>query len=392
VSASDPFFVTCAPGLEPILFEEAQALGLRRVAARVGGVEFVGGTPDAWCANLWLRTAIRVLRRVARFEARTEGELYDGAREVAWERFLDPEGTLVVDGRANRSQLDHTQFIEQRVKDAVVDRFRDRTGRRPSVDKSDPDLRINAHVHKDRVTLSVDTSGASLHRRGWRVHQGRAPLAETTAAGLVLGSGWDRRAPLLDPFAGTGTILIEAAWIAGDVAPGLMRRFGFERWPEHDAVGFERAKAEAHARARTPRKLRLLGWDASRERVEQARANAAAAGVADRIVFEVADARDFAPRPGWNAFVVTNPPYGQRVGAGGQRVGADEGDDLALLYRDFGRALRRSCEGYHLSLLSGDPLLRERLGFEGAPRTPLTNGGLRCELLSVERIGAPRPT
>lgn len=372
-----PYFVTCAPGLEPMLFEEALALGLKKLVRHVGGVAFVGEMQDAWRANLWLRTAIRVLRRVARFEARTPDELYAGVREVAWERFLGPENTLVIDGRSNRSELDHTQFIEQRVKDAIVDSFRESTGVRPSVDKSDPDLRVNAHLFSNRVTLSVDTSGQSLHRRGWRKHQGRAPLAETTAAAIVLFSGWNRRAPLLDPFCGTGTIPIEAAWIAGNIAPGLLRTFGFERWADHDAAGFARAKTAAGERGRLSTKLRLFGWDSDSERIDEARENATSAGLADRVVFDVAAAGDFAPRSGWNAAIVTNPPYGQRLG---------EGDDLIDLYRTFGRTLRAGCSGFSLALLSGNPLLRERVGFDRSPRIPIQSGGLDCELLVVERI------
>ncbi len=377
MSARNPYFATCSPGLEAVLHAEVKALGLRRVERQVGGVAFEGTREDAWTANLWLRSAIRVLERVTRFEARDADELYAGAREVAWERFLAPTGSLVVDARSNRSLLDHTQFVEQRVKDAIVDHFRETTGERPSVDKNDPDMRINAHVFKDRVTLSLDTSGHSLHRRGWRRHQGRAPLAETTAAAMVLMSGWNGRAPLLDPFCGTGTILIEAAWIAAGIAPGAMRSFGFERWNDHDAKRFARAKQAASSKGALPGKLRLLGSDNDRERIAEAHENAAAAGLEGRIEFEVASASDFAPRPGWNATIVTNPPYGLRVG---------RGDELERTYHDFGERLRRRCEGYSLHLLTANPMLCDRLGFAGAPRQAIINGGLECEVLQVERI------
>ncbi len=376
----DDYFATCAPGVEPLLHDEVRALRLRAVERQVGGVAFRGTVADGWTANLWLRTAIRVLRRVARFEARDPDEVYAGAREVAWERFLTPDGTLLVDARARNSRLTHTQFLEQRVKDAVVDRFRERTGRRPSVDKDDPDLRINAHLFADRLTLSVDTSGHSLHRRGWRLHQGRAPLAETTAAALVLASGWDGRAPLVDPFCGSGTILVEAAHVATGTPPGLARAFGFERWEGHDARAFARAREEARGRARPlPRKLRLLGLDVDPGRIAQARENVAAAGLAENIELEVADAREFAPRAGWNACIVTNPPYGQRVG---------EGEDLVALYRAFGERLRERAVGSSLTLLTGEPHLRKALGFPRARRDELMNGGIACELVRVERVEA----
>ncbi|HED64173.1 MAG TPA: RNA methyltransferase [Planctomycetes bacterium] len=372
------FFATCAPGIEPVLHAEARELGLSGVERQVGGVAFRGTMRDAWRANLWLRTSIRVLLRVARFHARDDDELYRGAGEVAWERFLAPHGTLLVDARTRESALDHTHFIEHRVKDAVVDRFRTRTGERPSVDRADPDLRINTHLFRDRVTISVDTSGHSLHRRGWRVRQGRAPLAETTAAALVLASGWNRRAPLLDPFVGSGTIPIEAARIAAGAPPGGRRSFSFERWPGHDQRAFAALRADAVGRARLPNKLRLLGWDADGTRIEEARENLESAELTGRIVFESADARDFSPRPGWNAAIVTNPPYGERIGAS---------DDLVALYRDFGSLLRERSVGSSLTLLSGNPTLSRALDFPAAERTPMINGGLECERIHVERIG-----
>ena len=371
------FFATCAPGVEPALHAEAKELRLAKVERQVGGVGFCGTMADAWRANLWLRTAIRVLRRVARFRATSGDELYAAARDVAWEELLAPAGSLLVDARSRRSRLDHTHYVEQRVKDAVVDRFRERAGARPDVDKERPDLRINAHLFEDRVTLSVDTSGDSLHKRGWRRRQGRAPLAETTAAALVLLSGWDRRAPLLDPFCGSGTILVEAALLASRVAPGLRRRFGFEGWLDHDAAGFAAVKERARAEAVTPRKLRLLGWDVDPARVEEARENAAAAGVDELVSVDTGDARELDPRPGWNAWIVTNPPYGERVGRPAE---------LRALYRRFGDVLHQRCAGYRLGLLSGNPRLRKELGYPRAKRTPIVHGGLDCEFLQVERL------
>lgn len=373
------YFATCAPGIEPILHGEVRALGVSRVERQVGGVAFRGRLTDEWRANLWLRTAIRVLRRVARFEARDADALYDGVAQVDWGRFIGPESTLLVDARTRESALDHSRFIEQRVKDAVVDQLRARVGGRPSVDRDDPDVRINTHLFRDRVTLSVDTSGQSLHRRGWRVHQGRAPLAETTAAALVLASGWDRRAPLLDPFVGSGTIPIEAASIAAGTPPGARRGFSFERWPGHDAAGFRAYREREGRNARLPRKLRLLGWDVAPQRVAEARENLASAGLAEAVALEQGDAREFSPRPGWNAAIVTNPPYGARIGAEAE---------LVPLFEAFGVRLRERAEGSSLTLLSGNPILARALGFPEAERTPMQNGAIACERLHVERISS----
>ncbi len=370
------YFVTCAPGLEPVLHGELLALKLGRVERQVGGCVFEGNQLDCVRANLHLRTAIRVLRRLERFEARDEDALYGVAREVEWERLIRPDARIVIDAQSRDSQLNHTRYVEQLVKDAIVDRFRALTGERPSVDKQDFDLRVHVHLARDRATLSIDTSGHSLHRRGWRKHQGRAPLSETSAAGIVLQSGWNRKAPLLDPFCGTGTILIEAALIASNTAPGYFReQFGFERWLDHDRNLTEGERKKALAQIQIPKKLSILGWDRDPERIEEARENIESAGVQDIVTVERAPVRDFAPRPGWNAWIVTNPPYGERVG---------DVKQLLPLYRDFGTSLREHCEGYHLALLSGNVDLARELGFAKAAKTMLKNGAIDCELIQVE--------
>jgi 23S rRNA G2445 N2-methylase RlmL len=290
-----------------------------------------------------------------------------------WSVFIGAEGSFVVDAQSRDSELNHSRYIEQRVKDAVVDRFREATGVRPDVDRVDPDLRIHLHVFKNRATLSVDTSGDSLHKRGWRRHQGRAPLAETLAAAVVQFSRWDGRAPLIDPFCGSGTILVEAALLAANTAPGIFRKqFGFERWAGHEAAAFARAKDAARALERIPRKLQLVGLDYDRARLEEARENVGAAGLEGRVELEQGDARDFAPRPGWNAWIVTNPPYGERVG---------EVSKLVPVYQRFGKRLRENCGGYHLALLSGEPALARALGIPTDERVALVNGALECELL-----------
>jgi putative N6-adenine-specific DNA methylase len=374
-----PFFATCAPGLEPLLHAEVRALGLARHERQVGGVYFEGSLADARRANLWLRTAVRVLMRVARFPCADERALYDGAREVDWARFVEPDGVLVVDAQSSESELGHTRFVEQRVKDAIVDGFRERHGVRPSVERAGADLGVHAHLFRDRCTLSVDTSGEPLHRRGWRREQGRAPLAETLAAAVVLLSGWDGRAPLLDPFCGSGTLLIEAVHRASNTAPGLWRTFGFERWPGHDAAAWEREKDAARAARRPlPQKLVVRGSDRDPALVRAARVNAEAAGVADALVFEPGDALALEPRPGWNAWIVSNLPYGERVG---------RDDDLDALYQGFGRLLRERCAGYRVALLGPADGRLARLGLAGAREERIVNGGLECRLV-VARIDA----
>lgn len=370
------FFATCAPGIEPLLHAEVRALRLAKPERQVGGVRFDGTLTDAMRACLWLRTAVRVRMWLARFQAPDGDALYREVGAVDWSRFVEPEGTLVVDALSKDSALTHTQFVEQRTKDAICDQLRARTGRRPSVDKNGPDLRVHVHLFRDRATLAVDCGGESLHKRGWRRSQGRAPLPEPLAAAGVLASEWDGRAPLLDPFCGSGTIAIEAALIAGDVAPGLFReRFGFERWEEHDARRWTRLRDEARARVAHRPKTRILATDVDPERVEDARVNAEAAGVAEQIELAVADARELTPRRGWNATLVTNPPWGSRVG---------EGDDLVDLYQRFGERLREHCAGYRLALFSGDRRLTRALGLQRLERRAITHGGVALELVLAD--------
>lgn len=375
-STREPFFITCPGGLEPLLEREMRDLRLVRIERRVRGVAFEGSLGDAWRANLHLRTAVRVLWRIARFPARDADALYAGVAALDWSRFLSPDTTFRVIVRSRDSALDHTLFVAQRVKDALVDTLREADGRRPSVDLEDPDLRIHVHLFRDRCSLLLDTSGDSLHRRGWRRTQGPAPLAETLAAALLSFSGWDRRAPLLDPFCGSGTLLAEAALLAAGRAPGLSReRFAFEFLPDFDAAAWGALKREAEDAVSPPAKLALRGADIEPAAIEGARSNLEAAGCAERVELEVADARDFAPRSGWNGWIVTNPPYGERLGA--ERA-------LAPLYRAFGAALRAHCSGYHLALLSGNPRLASELGLPIEERLPLLNGAIECELLLGE--------
>jgi 23S rRNA G2445 N2-methylase RlmL len=373
-------FATCAPGVEGVLHSEIRPMRFSKVERQVGGVRFEGTIEDAWRANLHLRTAVRILLRLGRFQARGGDALYRGVQEIDWRRFMVPEGSLVVAAQTKDSALDHSLFIEQRTKDAIVDQFAARDGVRPSVDKESPDAFIHVHLFRDRCTVSVDTAGASLHKRGWRSVQGRAPLAETLAAAIVLLSEWDGRAPLIDPFCGSGTILIEAALIAMRVPPGIFRQeFGFERFPGHDADAWQRMWHKASDEIQSPRKLTLLGSDRDATAIEGARQNLASAGLADHVDLQVADALSMEFRAGWNGWIVTNPPYGERVGS-----------DVALttLYRKFGELLKESASGYRLAMLSGNPELSSALDLRVKVRDELSNGPISCELLRLRVPGA----
>ncbi len=366
------FFATCAPGIEPILHAEIAALKFGKVERQVGGVRFEGSMRDAWKANLWLRTAVRVLRREGRFMATSESALDKGVGEVDWKSFLEPGGTLWVDAQTKDSALDHSQFLAQRVKDTIVDQVRGEDGTRPSVDRDTADVRVHLHLFKDRATLSVDTSGHSLHRRGWRTAQGRAPLSETLAAAVVLMSDWNRRSPLIDPFCGTGTLLVEGGMIAANLAPGLTReRFGFETWSDHNEAGWQRARAEAQAAMKMPSKLRLVGHDIVQERLDETAEHLEAMGLGKLGMLEVGDARRFEPRPGWGATVVANMPYGERIG-----------NDVEALHEAFGARLR-TLSGYNTSILTGSSRLAGLLRLSRPTRHRLLNGGIECEVVKA---------
>lgn len=370
------FFATCAPGVEPILHREVKELGLPRPERQVGGVKFEGTMADGRRANLWLRTAVRVLRREARFQAPSEAALLEGAGAVEWGRFLRPDGRLWIDAQSNESALHHTRYLCQLVKDVIVDQVRSADGERPVIEREDADLRVHLHLFRDRATLSVDTSGASLHRRGWRRFQGVAPLAETLAAALVLRCDWDRRSPLVDPFCGTGTVLVEGAMIAAGAAPGLTRkRFGFEGWSGHDAAAWAAEREAARAAARPPGKLRLVGHDLEAARLDETLAHVAGhpivAPMADGLSLERVDAREFEHRPGWNAAVISNLPYGERVG-----------DDVEALHGAFGARLA-ALSGDSVCLLTGSSRLAGLLRLKGHDRERILNGGIECQVVTA---------
>jgi len=317
-----------------------------------------------------------VLLKVARFEARDDAELYRNVQSIDWSAHLAPEGTLRVDAHSKESALEHTLFVEQRTKDAICDQIREKTGVRPSVDLDDAQLGVYVHIFKDRCTVLLDTSGDSLHKRGWRKFQGRAPLAETLAAAVVLASGWDRRSPLVDPFCGSGTLLVEAALIAANIAPGIFReRFGFERWPGHDVRRFNSVRDEVRARGVLPKKLVLQGFDSDRDAIAGAKENALSAGLGASIQFECAPIERFEPKKGWNAWLATNVPYGERIG--------DE-RDLMPTFERFGAIVRERCHGWHIAILSGNENLSRALAIDFARRIPLQNGSIECRLLLAD--------
>lgn len=375
------FFATAPLGIESLLAQELRDLGITEVREGRAGVAFVGNLADAYRACLWSRLANRVLMPIARFPAPNEQALYQGVQALDWEAHLEPEASLAVDFASNRSAITHTLYGAQKVKDAIVDHFRDRYGARPTVDLVRPDLRINVYLHYDQATVSIDLSGDSLHKRGYRIDGGLAPLKENLAAAILLRAGWpavaEEGGQFMDPMCGSGTLPIEAALMAVDVAPGLHRSwFGFLGWRGHAADPWLELLAEAERRAAAglSKLPPIMGYDADRKAIHHALGNLERAGLRGRVHFErqaVEAARPRQPR----GLVVVNPPYGERLG--------DEAT-LVPLYLQLGATLREHFQGWRASVFTGNPELAFKLGIRATKQYALHNGALACKLFNFE--------
>ena len=379
------FFASCGKGLEYLLADELLALGCSRATAALAGANAEGSLADAQRAVLWSRLASRVLWPIAEFECVDEHALYAGAASVQWPEHLAGGHTVAVDAHVSGDAITHARYAAQRVKDAVVDVMRARTGSRPDVDLEAPDLRLNLVVRKGRAILSIDLGGGPLHRRGWRHAQGEAPLKETLAAAVLLRGGWPQvhadGGALLDPMCGSGTLLIEGALMAADVAPGLLRHRDRQptRWLGFDALAWQRLRDEADARATAGRAAMrphfLRGSDVDPHAVRAARENAAVAGVDAWLNLEVHDVASLRPIEESRGLVVCNPPYDIRLAA-----------DPAL-YRALGNALKATVPQWRASLLCGDADLARATGLRASRRYQVFNGAIECTLIAVDPIG-----
>ncbi|MFO7982194.1 MAG: bifunctional 23S rRNA (guanine(2069)-N(7))-methyltransferase RlmK/23S rRNA (guanine(2445)-N(2))-methyltransferase RlmL [Desulfuromonadales bacterium] len=378
------FFATTGKGLEGLLAEELRRLDCVRVTEARSGVHFQGPLETGYRVCLWSRLANRILLPLSRFPAETPEALYEAAREIAWPDHLDVDGSFAVDAVVNRSQVTHSHYAALKVKDAIVDDFRERDGERPEVDLQYPDVRLNLHIDKDEATLSLDLSGGSLHQRGYRGEALEAPMKETLAASILMRAGWPEIAAgggsLVDPMCGSGTLPIEAALIAGDIAPGLGREhFGFLGWRGHEPTLWEELLAEARQRRDEGMKTMPLiaGFDNDPRAVRVARNNAENAGLGQHVFF---DQRDLTELSGSLSdmkagLVVANPPYGERLG---------EDEDLKELYRQFGETLRRCFEGWRASIITTDTGLGQCLGLRARKSHTVFNGALSCHLLHFD--------
>ncbi len=376
------YFATCPKGLEGLLEDELKALGAQHTKQTTAGVFFGGTLETAYQACLWSRLASRILLHLFKITVDDVDALYKGIYEFPWLEHLPKNGTLCVDFSGESECIRNTQFGALKVKDAIVDSIRDKSGWRPNIDKANASLRVNVFLYRGIAQVSLDLSGYSLHRRGYRLEQGEAPLKENLAAALLLRANWPQLAkegaPCLDPLCGSGTILIEAALMASDTAPGLMRRrFGFETWLGHEPALWQRLRDEANAR-REKGMLNLpeiFGYDASPRAISMARDNIARAGFTDRIRVSVKELAQLVKpthhvlKPG---LLITNPPYGERLG---------EVEQLKPLFQHFGERIRQEFLDWQVALFVGNPELGRNMGIRARHYYNFFNGHLACRLL-----------
>jgi putative N6-adenine-specific DNA methylase len=382
------FFAVCPRGLETVLADELQRSGATAIRTEAGGVGFTGTLKTGYAVNLHSRIASRVLWQVGRRGYLNEQHLYDATQEVRWQDLMTPQQTLRVDVTAVRSPLASLEFAMLRIKDGIVDRMRDVTGDRPSIDRTQPDVRVFAFLDASTVTLYVDLSGEPLFKRGWRADKGEAPLKENLAAGLLALAGWTPDVPLLDPFCGSGTIVIEAATIASGRAPGLNRRFAFERLKGFDSHAWRTLKDAARASVRDDAPALLRGSDISTQVVEQAIENARLAGLerwlADgRLAFAAGDARQAEP-PADHGMIVSNPPYGEQS--------APRSATVPRMMADVGTRLKQAFPGWDAWLLTSDRQLPQQMRLQETRKPVLYNGPLECRFFRFTMVrGGYRP-
>jgi len=364
---------TCSRGFEPILSEEIRLLGGSDVIPGRGAVTFRGDLETIYRVNLWSRTAIRVLIHLAAGPVAGRDDLYALARQVAWERWMTPDDTFAVETVGRAPSLEHSGFASLIVKDALADSFRERSGRRPSVDRNRPAVRIRLHLNPRESSILIDTSGQPLSRRGYRRQGGTAPLAESLAAGMLLIAGYDGSRPFADPMCGSGTIAAEAALIASNTAPGLSRRFAIERLPFHDGQVLAELRLQAERSRREPA-YPIVASDHDAKVLNGARRNFERGRLSQWITVE---ARDFGKLtlPGDNALIIFNPPYGHRL---------DEPGGLLELYRKIGDTLKKRAQGATAWMLVGSGQLARAIGLHASRRVVLFNGPIECRFLRFD--------
>jgi putative N6-adenine-specific DNA methylase len=363
-------------GLETVLATELIDLGANNIQIGRRMVSFTGTKETMYRANFQLRTAIRVLKPIKHFKAKTADEVYDAVKSIDWTEYLTNDTTFAVDSVVFSNEFKHSKFVAYKVKDAIVDQFREKTGNRPNIRIVNPDIQLHIHIAEYDCTLALDSSGESLHRRGYRQEAVEAPLNEVLAAGIILQTGWRGECDLIDPMCGSGTFVVEAALIARGISPGVFRKeYAFEKWPDFDSDLFERIYEDDSREKEFEHKI--YGYDNNRQAVEIATRNVKAAGLSKEVSIALQDFKDFT-QPKEKSIIITNPPYGERISA----------PDLLGLYKMIGERFKHQFVGGEAWVLSYREECFEAIGLKPSLRTPLYNGSLECELRKYQILTA----
>ena len=354
-------------GLEGVLATELSELGATEVRAVVRGVEFYGDQRLLYKANYLCRTTLRILKPIATFRAENEDQLYREIYKIDWSKYLDVDGTFSVDGVTSYSNITHSKYLALKTKDAVVDRFRANYGKRPNVRLDNPDLVINVRIFRDECTVSIDSSGESLHKRGYRKATGPAPISEVLAAGMILLTGWDRESNFIDPMCGSGTIPIEATLIARNIPAGYFREdYCFMHWKDFEKDLWNEIKSEAETKIIQP-KGKIVGSDKSGLVIGLARQNLRSAGLTENIHLKASFFADLEP-PSGGGILVMNPPYDERM----------KNDDIIQFYKEIGNTFKQKYQGYQAWIISGHMEALKLLGLHATRNITLFNGPLEC--------------
>lgn len=360
-------------GLEDFVAEELRNIGAAEVEILNRAVKFKGDLSVMYKSNLHLRTALRVLKPFAQFMIRDDRDLYKKIKRIEWDQFLSVEGTLAIEATLKSDYFTHSQFVALKAKDAIVDQFREKYSNRPSVDLENPDLRIHLYINERTCTVSLDSSGATLGKRGYRQEQSLAPMSEVLVAGIIAQSGWDKQRNLIDPMCGSGTFAIEAAMIACNMAPGRLRNFGFEKWKDFDAKLWAAIKREAENQITEPT-CKIFGSDIDLRSVEISKSNAKIANVDKYIQFKQMDFINSDVHVN-DSIILMNPPYGERL---------KEKEEIIPFYQAIGTQLKHHYENCEAWIISGNLEALKFIGLRPSRKIRLFNGPLECKLQKYE--------
>ncbi len=375
MSKENTYFATVTRGLETIAAEELKKLGAKNIEIKFTGIQFQGDKKLLYKANLWTRIIFRILQPIAEIKSFNQKELYYNVQKINWEEYLTPNNTIAVNCTGKNPNLNHTHFTALEIKNAIIDKQRKETGERSNIDTNNPDILINAHIEKNRCILSLDSSGNSLHKRGYRPAMGLAPLKETLAAALLEIAEWQPNIPFLDPLCGSGILPIEATLKSLNIAPGLYReKFGFQSWKDFNFSLWNQLIKEAKENQKTEIQAPIFGSDSDSEIIKQAKTNARFCGIENQIQLTIKQLETI-EAPTESGIIICNPPYGKRIG---------KTEELGALYKMLGDVFKQRFKGWTAYILTGNKQLGKQVGLRTSRKIPIYNGTLPCTLLKYE--------